>query len=185
MSRTQIFSVFHQVLNRARWSPLAASWHVLQLLIETFGQAGGSVDIVIDETVARRWGRKIRTRGHSRASARSSHERSVSSPGLRWIVLAVVVRAPWTQQRWALPFLGVLATTPEVSAQPAAGDPPQNARRAGSPSGESATALAARSTDQAPGRPGLQYPRAWAALRPAAGHAHCALSARLHFGSTP
>ena len=40
----------------------------------------------------------------------------MSSPGLRWIVLAVVVRVPWTKQRWALPFLCVLATTPEVSA---------------------------------------------------------------------
>jgi hypothetical protein len=39
----------------------------------------------------------------------------VSSPGLRWIVMAVVVALPWTKQRWALPFLCVLATTPEVS----------------------------------------------------------------------
>src|SRR5260370_22901590 len=29
--------------------------------------------------------------------------------------MAVVVTLPWTQQRWALPFLCVLATTPEVS----------------------------------------------------------------------
>jgi hypothetical protein len=41
----------------------------------------------------------------------------VSSTGLRWIVLAVVVRVPWTKQRWALPFLCVLATTPQVSAR--------------------------------------------------------------------
>ena len=31
------------------------------------------------------------------------------------IVMAVVVTVPWTKQRWALPFLYVLATTPEVS----------------------------------------------------------------------
>jgi hypothetical protein len=35
--------------------------------------------------------------------------------GSCWIVLAVVVRAPWTMQRWALPLLSVLATTPQVS----------------------------------------------------------------------
>src|ERR1700694_1878225 len=29
--------------------------------------------------------------------------------------MAVVVTLPWTKQRWALPFLCVLATTPEVS----------------------------------------------------------------------
>jgi DDE superfamily endonuclease len=109
------FSAFHQVLNRARWSPLQASQHLLRLIIETFVQAGGTLDIVIDETLERRWGAKIHKRGHYRDSARSSHEQSVSSPGLRWIVLAVVVRVPWTRQRWALPFLCVLATTPEIS----------------------------------------------------------------------
>jgi DDE superfamily endonuclease len=111
------FSAFHQVLNRARWSPLQASRHLLTLIIQTFVPAGGSLDIVIDETLERRWGQKIRKRGHYRDSALSSHARSVSSPGLRWIVLAVVVRVPWTKQQWALPFLCVLATTPEVSAR--------------------------------------------------------------------
>jgi hypothetical protein len=74
-----------------------------------------TLDLVIDETLERRWGSKIRKRGHYRDSAPSSKERSVSSPGLRWIVLAVVVTVPWTKQRWALPFLCVLATTPEIS----------------------------------------------------------------------
>src|SRR5258706_3289764 len=113
------FSAFHQVLNRAHWSPLAASRSLLTLIVDTFLQAGGTLDVVIDETLERRWGAKIRKRGHYRDSALSSRERSVSSPGLRWIVLAVVVsvRVPWTKQRWALPFLCVLATTPQVSQQ--------------------------------------------------------------------
>ena len=54
-------------------------------------------------------------RGHYRESALSSRERSVSSPGLRWIVMAVVVTLPWTKQSWALPFLCVRASTPQVS----------------------------------------------------------------------
>ena len=62
--------------------------------METFGQAGGTLDIVIDETLERRWGSKIHKRGQYRDSALCSHERSVSSPGLRWIVLAVVVSVP-------------------------------------------------------------------------------------------
>jgi hypothetical protein len=33
------------------------------------------------------------------------------------MVLAVVVRVPWTRQRWALPFLSTVATTPDVSAK--------------------------------------------------------------------
>ncbi|HEY7355890.1 MAG TPA: transposase, partial [Ktedonobacterales bacterium] len=109
------WSSFHQVLNRARWSPLAVSRQLLLLIVETFVPAEASVDLVIDETLERRWGSQISKRGHYRDSALSSRERSVSSPGLRWIVMAVVVPVPWTKQRWALPFLCVLATTPEVS----------------------------------------------------------------------
>jgi hypothetical protein len=106
---------FHQVLNRARWSPLELSRQLLFLIMESLIQAGGGIDVVIDETLERRWGAKMSKRGHDRDSALSSRERSVSSPGLRWIVMAVVVTLPWTRQRWALPFLCVLATTPEVS----------------------------------------------------------------------
>lgn len=109
------WSLFHQVLNRARWSALAVSRQLLMLIVETFVPAGASVDVVIDETLERRWGSKISKRGHYRDSALSSRKQSVSSPGLRWIVMAVVVTLPWTRQRWALPFLCILATTPEVS----------------------------------------------------------------------
>jgi hypothetical protein len=109
------FSTFHQVLNRACWSPLAVSRQLLTTIVETFVQAGGTLELVIDETLERRWGSQISKRGHYRDSALSSRKRSVSSPGLRWIVMAVVVTLPWTKQRCALPFLCVLATTPAVS----------------------------------------------------------------------
>ena len=108
------FSNFHQVLNRARWSALEVSRRLLQVLMSTFG--GGTIDIVIDETLERRWGRKIHKRGHYRDSLLSSKERSVSNSGLRWITMAVVVTLPWTKLRWALPFFSVLATPPAVSA---------------------------------------------------------------------
>src|SRR5947209_14375303 len=91
------FSTFHQVRNRACWSPLAVSGHLLSLIVETFVQAGGGVDVVIDETLERRWGGKITKRGHYRDSALSSRKRSVSSPGLRWMVMAVVATLPWTE----------------------------------------------------------------------------------------
>src|SRR5256885_10494560 len=109
------FSGFHQVLNRARWSPLAVSRRLLQVLIQTFVCAGGTIEIVIDETLERRWGRKISKRGHWRDSLRSSKEKSVSTSVLRWVTMALLVRLPWTNLRWALPFLSVLATTPKVS----------------------------------------------------------------------
>jgi hypothetical protein len=46
-------------LNRARWSPLDVSHQLLQLIVETFVQAGGTLELVIDETLERRWGSQI------------------------------------------------------------------------------------------------------------------------------
>jgi len=90
---------------------------LLTLLVTTFGGAGATLDIVIDETLERRWGRKLTKRGQWRDNLLSSKRHNVTNSGLRWVVMAVVVSVPWTHQRWALPFLSVLATTPKVSQQ--------------------------------------------------------------------
>ena len=47
------WSCFHQVLNRARWSPLVVSRQLLLLIVETFVSVGTCVDLVIDETLER------------------------------------------------------------------------------------------------------------------------------------
>ena len=102
-SENENWSLYHQVLNRARWSPLAVSRCLLLLIVETLVPKGAAIEISIDETLERRWGPKISKRGHYRDSALSSRKQSVSSSGLRWIVMAVVVNLPWTKQRWAFP----------------------------------------------------------------------------------
>ncbi|MEJ7712072.1 MAG: transposase [Pyrinomonadaceae bacterium] len=109
------FSLYHQVLNRARWRPLELSRRLLHLLVRTFVAVGGELTFVIDETLERRWGRRIKKRGHYRDPLQSSKKRSVSTSGLRWIVLALVITPPWTKQKWALPVMSVLAPTPETS----------------------------------------------------------------------
>jgi len=108
---------YHHLLNRASWSGLRVSQLLLQLLVTTFVAAGGTVDLVTDETLERRWGRKISKRGHWRDSLASSKGLNVSTSGLRWLVLAVVVKLPWSRHYWALPCLSVLLTTPKVSQQ--------------------------------------------------------------------
>jgi hypothetical protein len=90
---------------------------LLTLVVTTFISTGATVDIVIDETLERRWGRKLTKRGQWRDSLLSSKRHNVTNSGLRWVVMAVVVSVPWTHHRWALPFLSVLATTPKVSHQ--------------------------------------------------------------------
>ena len=102
---TPSFSLYHQVFNRARWSALKGSRCLLSVLMQTFEVTGGSLTFVIDETLERRWGRRIHKRGHYRDSLASSRKRTVSTSGLRWIVLTLVVTPPWTARCWALPIL--------------------------------------------------------------------------------
>ncbi len=45
---------FHQVLNRARWSKLSVSCQWLCLIVQTFVEAGGTLELVIDQTLERR-----------------------------------------------------------------------------------------------------------------------------------
>lgn len=111
------FSSYHQVLNRARWSALELSRRLLQLLRHAFVTAGGSLTFVIDEHLERRWGRRIKLRGHYRDPLASSQTRSVSTSGVRWIVLALVITPPWSRRSWALPVMSVPAPTPAVSKQ--------------------------------------------------------------------
>lgn len=110
---TPSFSLYHQVFNRARWSALKGSRCLLSLLVQTFGVAGGSLTFVIDETLERRWGRHINKRGHYRDPLASSRTRSISTSGLHWIVLTLVVTLPWNSRYWALPILSVPAQHPK------------------------------------------------------------------------
>jgi hypothetical protein len=109
------FSLYHHVLNRARWSALALSRRLLGLVVRTFVAVGGDLTFVIDETLERRWGRRIAKRGHYRDPLASSKQRSVATSGVRWIVLTLVITPLWTRRSWALPVLSVPAPTPEVS----------------------------------------------------------------------
>jgi DDE superfamily endonuclease len=109
------FSLYHHVINRARWSALTLSRCLLLLLVRTFVIAGSELTFVIDETLERRWGHRIKMRGHYRDPLASSRQRSVATSGLRWIVLTLVIIPPWTPRAWALPVLSVPAPTPEVS----------------------------------------------------------------------
>jgi hypothetical protein len=102
------FTTFHRVLNRNRWSSRDLARRLLHLLVETFVPAGPVV-MAIDETIERRWGARIRTRGIYRDPVRSSHGHFVKASGLRWISLMLLAPIPWAGRVWALPFLTALA----------------------------------------------------------------------------
>lgn len=102
------WSIYHRVLSRAKWSPLAFSFQLLGLLNARFSKSKTLV-FVMDETIERRWGKKIKARGIYRDAVRSSKDHFVKCSGLRWISVMLVTPISWANQTWALPFLTVLA----------------------------------------------------------------------------
>lgn len=108
LSQCRLFQRYHRVLNRAVWSSLAVSRVLLGLLVATFASPGPIV-LGIDDTLERRWGKKIAAKGVYRDAVRSSREFFVKCSGLRWVCLMLLVPIPWAKRVWALPFLTVLA----------------------------------------------------------------------------
>ena len=111
LSESQQFAQYHQVLNRAVWSPLELAQALLKVLVKTFTQAGEPLVFGIDATIERRWGRKIAARGIYRDAVRSSDSHFVKASGLRWISLMLLTPIGWAKRVWALPFMTVLAAS--------------------------------------------------------------------------
>jgi len=103
------FAKYHHVLNRAVWSPLELAQALLLLLIKTFCSPDEPLVFGIDETIERRWGRKISARGIYRDPVRSSKSHFVKTSGLRWMSVMLLAHIPWAQRIWALPVLSALA----------------------------------------------------------------------------
>ena len=108
LSRERRFVNFHRVLNRAVWSPRAASRLLLGLLISVFVPTG-TVVLGLDDTIERRRGKRIVAKGIYRDPVRSSRSFFVKTTGLRWLSLMILAPIPWAGRVWALPFLTALA----------------------------------------------------------------------------
>jgi hypothetical protein len=102
------FARYHEVLNRARWDARAVARQLLLHLLDRL-LPSGPVVIGIDDTIERRWGAKIKSRGIYRDPVRSSKGHFVKTSGLRWLSLMVVLPISWSGRHWALPFLTILA----------------------------------------------------------------------------
>jgi hypothetical protein len=111
------FHRYHRVLSHARWSSREASRVLLGLLVEMFMPEGDPLVVGIDETLERRYGKKIAAKGIYRDPVRSTHEHFVKSSGLRWVCVMLLVEIPWASRVWALPFLSALAPSERYAAK--------------------------------------------------------------------
>lgn len=108
LSQEEQFQKYHRVLNRAKWSSLAASRRLLRALIDAF-VPDGPLLMALDDTIERRRGAKIAAKGVYRDPVRSSHSHFVKASGLRWLCLMLLAPIPWAGRCWALPFCTVLS----------------------------------------------------------------------------
>jgi hypothetical protein len=100
-------SAYRRVFSRNRWS----TWSLGRVLASwVFDHLCGDGPILLagDDTTSEHPGDKVYGKSCHRDAVRSSHTFTAYRWGLKWLVLAVLVRLPLTSRYWALPFFVVL-----------------------------------------------------------------------------
>lgn len=108
LSQEKRFEKYHRVLNRAQWNSMKGAKILLGLLVQLLPSSWPLL-IVVDDTIERRQGKKITTKGCYRDAVRSTEKNVVKCFGLKWVCLMLIVPLPWCQRPWALPFMTILS----------------------------------------------------------------------------
>jgi len=98
---------YHSFLSKSVFNEFQLVKILLGLLL-TLLPSGFPILIAMDETIERRKGPKINAKGCYRDAARSTHNLVVHCFGLKWQCAAILIRLPWNNRYWALPFMTVL-----------------------------------------------------------------------------
>lgn len=107
LGEEQQFQNYHRVLNRAQWDSLKAAQILLGLLVLLL-PADGALVIGADDTIERRKSANIKEVSCYRDAVRSTKKHLVKCFGLKWLSLMLLVKLPWSERVWALPFLTAL-----------------------------------------------------------------------------
>lgn len=108
LAQERHFTNYHRVLNRAVWHASFTAKVLLGRMVALL-PPGVPLQILVDETMERRKGAKIKTKGVFRDAVRSSRKKVVHCYGLRWVAMMLLVPVPWSRRPWALPFFTVQA----------------------------------------------------------------------------
>lgn len=101
------FSKYHRVLNKSKWDSWLLVKILLGLLIPLVPKSC-PILIAMDETLERRKGKMITSKGCYRDACRSSKSLVVRCFGLKWQCAALLIKLPWNDRYWAMPFMTVL-----------------------------------------------------------------------------
>ena len=100
-------SSYRRVFSRRRWSSgrlarLLTGWVVRHFVPD------GPILLAGDDTVDEHRGKKVYGKGRHRDPVRSTHSYTAFRWGHKWVVVAVLVRFPFSRRLWALPVLVAL-----------------------------------------------------------------------------
>jgi hypothetical protein len=97
-------SSYRRVFSQRRWS----SWRLARLLTARVIEhlvPDGPIILAGDDTVEEHRGKNVYGKGRHRDPVRSTHTYTAFRWGHKWVVVAVLVRLPFTRRLWALPVL--------------------------------------------------------------------------------
>jgi DDE superfamily endonuclease len=100
-------SSYHRVFSQRRWS-LWKLGYLLAYSILYYLVPEGPVYLVVDDTVDEHRGKQVYGKACHRDAVRSTHSYITFRWGHKWVVLAMLVRFPFTSRQWALPVLVAL-----------------------------------------------------------------------------
>jgi hypothetical protein len=100
-------SSYHRVFSKRRWSAWRLA-HGLAGWVFDYLVPDGRVVLAGDDTVDEHRGANVFAKARHRDAVRSSHTYTAFRWGHKWVVLAVLVRFPFTRRQWALPLLVAL-----------------------------------------------------------------------------
>lgn len=95
---------FHRFFSRGAWDPDGLGRRVFWRIVAVFGEVG-PVRIVLDDTLAPKKGPHVFGIGSHLDAVRSTKRQKTFCFGHCWVVLAVLVRVPFSTRTWALPLL--------------------------------------------------------------------------------
>ena len=93
---------FHRFFSRGTWEPDELGRLLFTRLL---AQLPGGIHVVIDDTLAAKKGPQVFGLGCHLDAVRSTKKHKVFAFGHVWVVLAVLVRVPFSDRTWALPIL--------------------------------------------------------------------------------
>ncbi len=98
---------YHRVFSRRRWAPWRLARALARCLVNRLLPTG-DIYVAGDDTVEEHRGARVYGKGCHRDPVRSTHSFTAFRWGHKWVVLAILVRFPFTRRRWALPVLVAL-----------------------------------------------------------------------------